>query len=80
MDVPPGIVAGDPCGKPELELLEPCATTALCLISEIDDSYECVDVCRPSLGDYGTEAHPDCTDPDATCVEVEAGAGYGRCR
>jgi len=54
-----------------------CGPTALCLASTL--MIRCRSVCRTSLGAFGTINHPDCPDPDSTCVEIEPGRPYGEC-
>jgi hypothetical protein len=80
LDLPGGVEPGQPCGHPDVELNEPCQSSALCLISERTREAECIDVCRPDVAPFETTEHPDCADPLATCRQISVDGAYGYCR
>ncbi len=80
LDVPSGLSLGQPCGRPRVELHEPCQPLAMCVVSERSGEAECVDVCRPEAGGFETVNHPDCADPEATCRQISLELPYGHCR
>jgi hypothetical protein len=80
LDVPrPYLDPSAVCGIPDHDELDPCGPTRLCLSDLSVSGTTCIDVCRRSVGELGTSQHPDCTNSDAVCTEIEPGLPYGRC-